>query len=166
MGIRFELQDPLGGVHFVEPKDGFFTDRPRHVFTTAAICESRLFMPCVDTFAELSEDGDVGSERLRPQYPTWDLAFTVAKGLTAVSVGNLDRQLALEDGRTIFHYHLSHPTGAHGIGFAIGPFEVYPDPKVLCVCDRSTSKHQFILCVQCHRSGRRHISACPDYFTT
>jgi hypothetical protein len=129
VAIRFELRDPLGGVHFVEPRDGYFNDRPRHCFTTAAICESRLFMPCVDTFAEL-EDGGAESGRLTPQYPTWELAFTVAPGLTAVSVGTLDRQLVLPDGRTIFHYRLNNPTGAHGIGFAVGPFELYPDPKV------------------------------------
>ena len=30
----------------------------------------------------------------------------------------------------MFTYRLANPTGAHGIGFAIGPFEVYPDPLV------------------------------------
>eukprot|EP00038_Savillea_parva_P002322 m.113352 g.113352 ORF g.113352 m.113352 type:complete len:2116 (+) comp10798_c0_seq3:312-6659(+) len=127
IAVRFELRDPLGGVHFVVPRDGFYEDRPRHCFTTAGVCESRLFMPCVDTFAEASEGA---SERLEPQYPTWELAFTVAKGLVAVSVGALERQYALPDGRTIFHYRLSNHTGAHGIGFAVGPFEAYPDPKI------------------------------------
>jgi hypothetical protein len=47
----------------------------------------------VDTFAEI--DGEAGSARLKPQYPTWELAFTVAPGLVAVSVGTLDKQVCV-----------------------------------------------------------------------
>jgi hypothetical protein len=53
---------PLGGVHFVNPQDGFFADRPSHMFTCADVGEARLFMPCVDTFgidaaADLDDPG-------------------------------------------------------------------------------------------------------------
>lgn len=54
--IWFELRNALGGVHFVTNRDGYFSDRPKHMYTCAGILESRLFMPCIDLLGESIQD--------------------------------------------------------------------------------------------------------------
>ena len=126
--INFKLVDPiLGGVQFVGPRDGFFTDRAAHMFTSANIGESRLFMPCMDVFGDDEQLPGTDFHKLRIQTPTWELVYTVAEGLVAVSAGELQDQVA-RGGKTTFVYHVDTPTPAYRIGFAVGPFEVFPDP--------------------------------------
>lgn len=127
--IEFTLVDPLGGIHFVVPRDNYFLDRPSHAYTSTGVCESRLIMPCVDLYGEeISRDASTEGV-LKPQYPTWDLQFTVPEGMTAVCSGSLHKQMKLPDGRSFFRYSLNSPTKASGIGFAVGPFSAFPDEK-------------------------------------
>lgn len=87
-----------------------------HLFTCADENASRLWFPCVDSFAEPC---------------TWRLEFTVDESMTAVSNGELIEVVRLPATKNkTFHYVLSTPVCAPNISLAIGPFEIYVDPHM------------------------------------
>ncbi|XP_021967944.1 transcription initiation factor TFIID subunit 2 [Folsomia candida] len=114
--IEYSLEKPQGGLHFVVPKDPTGIEKP-HMFTTRHENSSRLWFPCIDSFSEVC---------------TWKLEFTVEESYTAVSCGELLEIVQAADGsrRKVFHYFLSVPTAAPNIGLAVGPFDIYVDPKM------------------------------------
>lgn len=121
VGIEFSLEDPDGGIHFVIPNDG--TENPNamndlgaHMFTYGHENSSRLWFPCVDSYAEPC---------------TWKLEFTVDEKMTAVSCGELIETVMTPDlRRKTFHYVLNTPICAPNIALAVGPFEIYVDPHM------------------------------------
>lgn len=115
VGIEFSLECPQGGIHFVVPqKEGTYTERGVHLFTYGHQNASRLWFPCVDSFAETC---------------TWKLEFTVDEDLTAISNGDLIEVVFTPDmRRKTYHYTLNIPTCAPNISLAVGPFEIYVDP--------------------------------------
>lgn len=115
VGIEFSLEQPQGGIHFVvPPKEGTYTERGVHLFTYGHQNSSRLWFPCVDSFAETC---------------TWKLEFTVDDEMTAVSNGDLIDVVYTPDmRRKTYHYSLNVPTCAPNISLAVGPFEIYVDP--------------------------------------
>eukprot|EP00039_Didymoeca_costata_P007960 m.105772 g.105772 ORF g.105772 m.105772 type:complete len:964 (+) comp13890_c0_seq2:160-3051(+) len=127
--INFELSKPLGGLHFVLPREDFFLDRKPHMFTSADKGEARTFMPCVDNFGDIGI-GQENQTRVAPQYPSWELDFTVDSDMVAVCAGTLENQSTLPNNRRLFQYRITTPTPAYNIGFAVGPFEILPDPKL------------------------------------
>ncbi|KAJ8933265.1 hypothetical protein NQ318_004810 [Aromia moschata] len=109
VGIEFSLEQPQGGIHFVvPPKEGTYAERGVHMFTYGHQNSSRLWFPCVDSFAETC---------------TWKLEFTVDEEMTAVSNGDLI-EICVET----YHYSLNIPTCAPNISLAVGPFEIFVDP--------------------------------------
>ncbi|XP_065577950.1 transcription initiation factor TFIID subunit 2-like isoform X2 [Artemia franciscana] len=116
VGIEFSLEQPNGGIHFVSPKvDGAPTE-PSQMFTFGWQNSSRLWFPCIDSFAEVC---------------TWKLEFTVDESLTAVSCGDLVEVVYTPDmRRKTFYYSQTVPTAAPNIALAVGPFEVYVDPQM------------------------------------
>jgi len=67
---------------------------------------SRLWFPCVDSFAEPC---------------TWKLEFTVDDSMTAVSCGDLIEVVYTPDmRRKTFHYVLNTPACAPNIALAVG----------------------------------------------
>ncbi|PSN33564.1 Transcription initiation factor TFIID subunit 2 [Blattella germanica] len=75
LGIEFSLEQPQGGMHFVIPDcEGTLAERGAHMYTCGHENSSRLWFPCVDSFAEPC---------------TWRLEFTVDENMTAVSCGDL-----------------------------------------------------------------------------
>ncbi|XP_019854461.1 PREDICTED: transcription initiation factor TFIID subunit 2-like [Amphimedon queenslandica] len=107
--IDFMLEQPVSGVYFAS------TDHPAytHVYSYGWLNSSRLWFPCIDSYAELCH---------------WDIHLTVPSSMIAVSCGELTDQVLSADGRKkSFHYSLSFPTSASCIGFAVGMFEAYPD---------------------------------------
>lgn len=121
VGIEFSLEEPSGGIHFVIPDDG--TDNPNamydlgaHMFTYGHENSSRLWFPCVDSYAEPC---------------TWKLEFTVDEKMTAVSNGELTEVVMTPDlRRKTFHYVVNTPICAPNISLAVGPFEIYVDPNM------------------------------------
>lgn len=121
VGIEFSLEDPVGGIHFVIPEDN--TNNPNamydlgaHFFTYGHENSSRLWFPCVDSYAEPC---------------TWKLEFTVDEKMTAVSCGELIETVMTPDlRRKTFHYVLNTPICAPNIALAVGPFEIYVDPHM------------------------------------
>jgi transcription initiation factor TFIID subunit 2 len=115
VGIEFSLEQPQGGIHFVvPPKEGTYAERGVHLFTYGHQNSSRLWFPCVDSFAETC---------------TWKLEFTVDDEMTAVSNGDLIEVVYTPDmRRKTYHYSLNVPTCAPNISLAVGPFEIYVDP--------------------------------------
>lgn len=121
VGIEFSLEDPEGGIHFVIPDDG--TENPNalyelgaHMFTYGHENSSRLWFPCVDSYAEPC---------------TWKLEFTVDVKMTAISCGELLETVMTPDlRRKTFHYVLNTPICAPNIALAVGPFEIYVDPNM------------------------------------
>lgn len=121
VGIEFSLEEPAGGIHFVIPDDG--TDNPNamidlgaHMFTYGHENSSRLWFPCVDSYAEPC---------------TWKLEFTVDEKMTAVSCGDLVEVVMTPDlRRKTFHYVMNTPICAPNIALAVGPFEIYVDPHM------------------------------------
>ncbi|XP_074031440.1 TATA-box binding protein associated factor 2 [Leptinotarsa decemlineata] len=115
VGIEFSLEQPQGGIHFVVPqKEGTYAERGVHLFTYGHQNSSRLWFPCVDSYAETC---------------TWKLEFTVDEELTAVSNGDLIESVYTPDmRRKTYHYSLNIPTCAPNISLAVGPFEVFVDP--------------------------------------
>lgn len=70
---------------------------------------SRLWFPCVDSFAEPC---------------TWKLEYTVDDAMTAVSCGDLIEVVYTPDmRRKTFHYSLNIPTCAPNIALAVGYVE-------------------------------------------
>lgn len=121
VGIEFSLEDPAGGIHFAIPDDGSenpssMYERGAHMFTYGHENSSRLWFPCVDSYAEPC---------------TWKLEFTIDEKLTAVSVGDLVEVVNTPDRRCkTFHYVLNTPICAPNIALAVGPFEIYVDPNM------------------------------------
>uniref|UniRef100_A0A8D8N598 Transcription initiation factor TFIID subunit 2 n=5 Tax=Culex pipiens TaxID=7175 RepID=A0A8D8N598_CULPI len=117
IGIEFSLEDPSGGVHFVIPEgEGTMEERAAHMFTYGHENSSRLWFPCVDSYAEPC---------------TWKLEFTVDKNMTAVSCGELVEVVMTPDlRRKTYHYTVSVPVSAPNIALAVGPFEIYVDPHM------------------------------------
>ncbi|CAD6216069.1 GSCOCG00011268001-RA-CDS [Cotesia congregata] len=117
IGIEFSLEQPEGGVHFVLPDcEGTLAERGAHMYTYSYENSSRLWFPCVDSFAEPC---------------TWKLEFTVDDSMTAVSCGDLVEIVYTPDmRRKTFHYVLNTPACAPNIALAVGPFEIYVDPNM------------------------------------
>lgn len=85
-----------------------------HLYTYGHENSSRLWFPCVDSYAEPC---------------TWKLEFTVDESMVAVSNGDLMEVVYTPDmRRKTFHYALNIPTCAPNISLAVGPFEIYVDP--------------------------------------
>lgn len=117
IGIEFSLEDPSGGVRFVIPEgEGTMEEKAAHMFTYGHENSSRLWFPCVDSYAEPC---------------TWKLEFTVDKNMTAVSCGELVEVVMTPDlRRKTYHYTVSVPVSAPNIALAVGPFEIYVDPHM------------------------------------
>uniref|UniRef100_A0AAG5D466 Transcription initiation factor TFIID subunit 2 n=1 Tax=Anopheles atroparvus TaxID=41427 RepID=A0AAG5D466_ANOAO len=117
IGIEFSLEDPPGGVHFVIPEgEGTMEERAAHMFTYGHENSSRMWFPCIDSYAEPC---------------TWKLEFTVDKSMTAVSCGELVEVVMTPDlQRKTYHYTVSVPVCAPNIALAVGPFEIYVDPHM------------------------------------
>ncbi|XP_055846855.1 transcription initiation factor TFIID subunit 2 [Episyrphus balteatus] len=119
IGIEFSIENPQGGIHFVIPPEVEGqppTPNSAHMFTYGHENSTRLWFPCVDSFADPC---------------TWKLEFTVDKLLTAVSCGELVEVVMTPDlRRKTFHYSLTTPVSAPNIALAIGPFEIYVDPHM------------------------------------
>lgn len=87
-----------------------------HLFTCADENASRLWFPCVDSFAEPC---------------TWRLEFTVDESMTAVSCGELIEVVRVPGTKNkTYHYVLTTPVCAPNIALAVGPFEIYVDPNM------------------------------------
>ncbi|XP_055702172.1 transcription initiation factor TFIID subunit 2 [Phlebotomus papatasi] len=117
VSIEFSLENPAGGVHFAIPEgEGTMTELAAHMYTYCHENSSRLWFPCVDSFAEPC---------------TWKLEFTVDESMTAVSCGELVEVVMTPDLRQkTFHYVVSTPVCAPNIALAVGPFEIYVDPHM------------------------------------
>ncbi|XP_017861998.1 PREDICTED: transcription initiation factor TFIID subunit 2 [Drosophila arizonae] len=118
--IEFSAENPKGGMHFVipplPPDDEIGQNYSAHMFTNCYENSTRLWFPCVDSFADPC---------------TWRLEFTVDKNLTAVSCGELIEVIMTPDLRKkTFHYTVSTPVCAPNIALAVGPFEIYVDPHM------------------------------------
>ncbi|XP_060655277.1 transcription initiation factor TFIID subunit 2 [Drosophila nasuta] len=116
--IEFSAENPKSGMHFVipatSPDDENGQVSSAHMYTNCYENSSRLWFPCVDSFADPC---------------TWRLEFTVDKNLTAVSCGELVEVIMTPDlRRKTFHYTVSTPVCAPNIALAVGPFEIYVDP--------------------------------------
>ncbi|KAG5679292.1 hypothetical protein PVAND_008870 [Polypedilum vanderplanki] len=120
VGVEFSLEEPAGGIHFAIPDHGNensnMFDLGAHMFTYGHENSSRLWFPCVDSYAEPC---------------TWKLEFTVDEKLTAVSCGELTEVVLTPDlRRKTFHYVVNTPICAPNIALAVGPFEIYVDPNM------------------------------------
>lgn len=117
INIEFAIEEPAGGIHFVIPDcEGTMAERGAHMYTCCEENSSRLWFPCIDSYAEPC---------------TWNLEFTVDDDMTAVSCGELTSvSLASETGKKTFHYNLTVPSSAPTIALAIGPFEILVDPHM------------------------------------
>ncbi|XP_026465105.1 LOW QUALITY PROTEIN: transcription initiation factor TFIID subunit 2-like, partial [Ctenocephalides felis] len=116
VGIEFSLEQPQGGLHFVVPETEAPWKRAAHMYTYAHENSSRLWFPCVDSYAEPC---------------TWSLEFTVDAAMTAVSCGDLVEITMTPDmRRKTYHYVLNTPACAPNIALAVGPFETYVDPHM------------------------------------
>lgn len=118
IGIEFSLESPEGGIHFVIPEtdEPAGPTHPAHMFTYGHENSSRLWFPCVDSFAEPC---------------TWKLEYTVDEYMTAVSCGELVEVVYTPDlRRKTYHYTLNTPVCAPNIALAVGPFEIYVDPHM------------------------------------
>ncbi|XP_048582004.1 transcription initiation factor TFIID subunit 2 isoform X3 [Nematostella vectensis] len=115
VSIEYSLEHPDSGIQFVTPKgDGTMAQRAAHLFTYTYANSSRLWFPCVDSYAEVC---------------TWSIDITVDKDMVAVSCGELvDQVFTIDERRKTFHYALNIPTSAVNIAVAVGPFEIYVDP--------------------------------------
>ncbi|KAL0273010.1 UNVERIFIED_CONTAM: hypothetical protein PYX00_005790 [Menopon gallinae] len=115
IGIEFSIEQPQGGLHFVIPEcEGTLAEKGAHMFSCGHENSSRLWFPCVDSYAEPC---------------TWKLEFTVDEFMIAVSNGDLIEVVYTPDmRRKTFHYLLTTPTCAPNICLAVGPFEIFVDP--------------------------------------
>ena len=87
-----------------------------HLFTCCDENASRLWFPCVDSFAEPC---------------TWRLEFTVDESMTAVSCGELAEVVRVPGTKNkTYNYVLNTPVCAPNIALAVGPFEIYVDPHM------------------------------------
>ncbi|XP_052258217.1 transcription initiation factor TFIID subunit 2-like isoform X2 [Dreissena polymorpha] len=117
INIEFSLEQPDAGLHFVVPAvDGSLAETGAHMFSYRHENSSRLWFPCIDTYAEPC---------------TWKLEFTCEVAMTAVSCGDLLEVVYTSDRRhKTYHYYMSTPTSAPNIAVAIGPFETLVDPNM------------------------------------
>ncbi|KAH6921855.1 hypothetical protein HPB50_005416 [Hyalomma asiaticum] len=117
VSVEFSLEKPQGGIHFVVPEcEGSLAERGVHVFTYGHENSSRLWFPCIDSFADPC---------------TWKMEFTVDSNMIAVSCGDLVETVYTSDMRKkTFHYNLTTPTSAPKIALAVGPFEIFVDPQM------------------------------------
>lgn len=118
VGIEFSLEDPNAGMHFIVPEGEGTTmvERAAHMYTQNYENSSRLWFPCVDSYAEPC---------------TWKLEFTVDVDMIAISCGELvDSVLTPDMRRKTYHYVVNTPVCAPNIAVAVGPFEVYVDPQM------------------------------------
>uniref|UniRef100_A0A336MKX7 Transcription initiation factor TFIID subunit 2 n=1 Tax=Culicoides sonorensis TaxID=179676 RepID=A0A336MKX7_CULSO len=117
VGIEFSLEDPKAGMHFVVPEgEGTMVERAAHMYTQNYENSSRLWFPCVDSYAEPC---------------TWKLEFTVDVDMIAISCGELVESVLTPDmRRKTYHYVVNTPVCAPNIAVAVGPFEVYVDPQM------------------------------------
>ncbi|XP_064486844.1 transcription initiation factor TFIID subunit 2-like isoform X2 [Ornithodoros turicata] len=117
VSVEFSLERPQGGIHFVVPDcEGSLAERGAHIFTYGYENSSRLWFPCIDSYADPC---------------TWKMEFTVDSTMIAVSCGDLVETVYTSDMRKkTFHYHLATPTSAPNIALAVGPFEVFVDPQM------------------------------------
>lgn len=117
VSVEFSLERPQGGIHFVVPDcEGSLAERGAHLFTYGHENSSRLWFPCIDSYADPC---------------TWKMEFTVDSNMIAVSCGDLVETVYTSDMRKkTFHYLLSTPTSAPKIALAVGPFEVFVDPQM------------------------------------
>lgn len=117
IGLEFSLEKPNGGIHFVMVEhDDPSTPNPSHMYTYCHENSSRLWFPCIDSYAEPC---------------TWKLEFTVDEHLTAVSCGELTEVVMTPDlRRKTFNYEVNAPVCAPNIALAVGPFEIYVDPHM------------------------------------
>ena len=60
-------------------------------------------MPCMDTFGDDKQLPGTEVHKLRIQTPTWELVYTVAEGLVAVSAGELQEQV-IKGGKKTYVY--------------------------------------------------------------
>lgn len=82
------------------------------MYTNCYENSSRLWFPCVDSFAEPC---------------TWELEFTVDDNMTAVSCGDLVEVVYTPDmRRKTFYYTLNTPASAPTIALAVG----YVNPSI------------------------------------
>ncbi|XP_049513060.1 LOW QUALITY PROTEIN: transcription initiation factor TFIID subunit 2-like [Dermacentor silvarum] len=117
VSVEFSLEKPQGGIHFVVPEcEGTFAERGVHLFTYGHENSSRLWFPCMDSYADPC---------------TWKMEFTVDSNMIAVSCGDLVETVYTSDMRKkTFHYNLTTPTSAPKIALAVGPFEIFVDPQM------------------------------------
>ncbi|XP_070386119.1 transcription initiation factor TFIID subunit 2-like [Dermacentor albipictus] len=117
VSVEFSLEKPQGGIHFVVPEcEGTFAERGVHLFTYGHENSSRLWFPCIDSYADPC---------------TWKMEFTVDSNMIAVSCGDLVETVYTSDMRKkTFHYNLTTPTSAPKIALAVGPFEIFVDPQM------------------------------------
>uniref|UniRef100_A0A131YVQ6 Transcription initiation factor TFIID subunit 2 n=1 Tax=Rhipicephalus appendiculatus TaxID=34631 RepID=A0A131YVQ6_RHIAP len=117
VSVEFSLEKPQGGIHFVVPEcEGSLAERGVHVFTYGHENSSRLWFPCIDSYADPC---------------TWKMEFTVDSNMIAVSCGDLVETVYTSDMRKkTFHYNLTTPTSAPKIALAVGPFEIFVDPQM------------------------------------
>jgi hypothetical protein len=135
--IEYTLEEPLGGLYFVQP-DGAFAEREACVFTESHHRLARCWMPCFDTLMN---------------HLTWQIELDVPADCMAVCVGDLRRhELSPDEQRKFFAYELSTPTLACDIGFAVGPFVPLVDPS-----RPSTVTH---FCLPRHRALLREPARC------
>ncbi|GAV02603.1 hypothetical protein RvY_13145 [Ramazzottius varieornatus] len=127
LGVEFVVENPQAGLYFVLPaseddkKKGpsakkSLAERGCYLFSGGPENSSRLWFPCVDSYAESCP---------------WNIEITVDKDLTAVSCGQLlSTALTPDDTHKVFSYELTIPTCASHIAIAVGPFEVFTDPNM------------------------------------
>ncbi|KAL2645776.1 hypothetical protein AAZV13_05G012000 [Glycine max] len=102
--IDYWIEKAETGIHF----------RNNLLHTDNQIRRARCWFPCIDD----------NSQRC-----CYDLEFTVAHNLVAVSTGSLLYQVLSKDNppRKTYFYKLDVPVAARWISLAVAPFEVFPD---------------------------------------
>ncbi|EDV23052.1 uncharacterized protein TRIADDRAFT_27954 [Trichoplax adhaerens] len=117
LSIEYQIINPKSGIQFVVPStDNEHIKKSFHAFTCGHYNSSRLWFPCMDNYWNLC---------------TWSLSFNVDATMIAISNGELVKKIIDDDGKNVtFHYKLDVPTAAPNIGFAIGYFEIFVDPKI------------------------------------
>ncbi|OAY50235.1 transcription initiation factor TFIID subunit 2 isoform X2 [Manihot esculenta] len=105
--INYWVEKAETGIHF--------NDNVLH--TDNQIRRARCWFPCIDA----------DSQRC-----CYDLEFTVARHLVAVSTGNLLYQVLRKDDHSYktYVYRLDIPVTAQWISLVVAPFEILPDPHV------------------------------------
>lgn len=127
--IEYWVEKAETGIHF----DG------NVLITDNQMRRSRCWFPCMDE---------------NFQYCSYDLEFTVACNLVAVSTGTLLCQVLSDDDhpRKTYVYRLSIPVAARWISLAVAPFEVLPD------------RHNGMLSHICHLSNLSKLQNTVGFF--